>query len=242
MLADRAPLDHQRASDLSVGGKRTGLPSFVLQEPQARPALGAPAGWARWSEREGEAALPGDLILRVVVAVPIELVHVIARFGAQAPPREAVLDPGAGVAGGLGPAAAGPDGMDRDPAGARDHIGNYRAFAGGAGRAQDDIGIVGELIERRSVEGGAAGAVLCQRTAGPQAHVPAEPVRSVHGAGPALPPVGSAGSVQPVGTRQAAEGARDGVAVGGGTLVLLGVERDRRHGQRERGDAACDEA
>src|SRR5437764_1401067 len=217
-------------------------PRSSYTSPGAADAGGAGRGSGSGSEREGEAALPGDLILGLVVAVPIELVHVVAGFGAEAPPREAVFDPGAGVPGGLAPAVAGADVMDRDPTGARDHIGNYRAFSSGAGDAQHHIGIVGELVERRSAEGGAAGAVLCQRTPGPQAHVPAEPVRAVHGAGPTLPPVRSAGTVQPVGTRQAAEGARDRVAVGGGTLVLLRMERDRRHSQGERREAACDKA
>src|SRR5256886_7110816 len=49
----------------------------------------------------------GDVVLGLVEAVAVELVHEVATLGADADPAKAVLEPGAEVAGELGPRAVG---------------------------------------------------------------------------------------------------------------------------------------
>src|SRR2546425_8413932 len=100
-----------------------------------------------WSERHGDAALPGDVVLGLVEPVTVELVDDVASLGADAHASEPVLDPCAEVAGELGPGAVGPQLMDADGAGPAEHVRDERGRAGGGRIAQHQIGVVGELVE-----------------------------------------------------------------------------------------------
>src|SRR6266852_5879799 len=87
-------------------------------------------------ERQGEAALPGDVVLRLVEAVPVEVVHEVPALGADADLAEAILEPSAEIAGELGPGVGGVELMHADRADA----------------ARADADVVGEpagRIERR---------------------------------------------------------------------------------------------
>src|SRR5439155_10693017 len=78
----------------------------------ARLAQLHPNGWGRPTrsgerrlEGQREAALPGDVVLRLVEPVAIELVDEVPAFGANTDAPEAVLEAHAVVAGELGPGA-----------------------------------------------------------------------------------------------------------------------------------------
>src|SRR5712691_11700614 len=90
---------------------------------RAAPAgAGAPAGDARPSEGQGDAALPGDIVLGLVEAVAVERVDEIATFRADADAAEAVLEPRSEVAGELRSGAVGAELMDTDRAGAAQQV------------------------------------------------------------------------------------------------------------------------
>src|SRR6266480_1474130 len=192
-------------------------------------------------EGQREAALPGDVVLRLVEPVAIELVHEVPALGADADAPQAVLEAHAVVAGELGPGAVRAQLMDADRAQTTHQV---RADAAGAGAqriSQDDVGVVGELVEFAAAgEGGAANAVLAPAGAGADAEVIVEPSRGVEGRGPPEPPIGAAGLVQIGGAGQAAESPADGDGVVNGTAALrqrdarLSVERRRRRGQHQR--------
>src|SRR5437773_518136 len=57
-----------------------------MASPLGRRPSGAPAQWRAASEGQRDAALPGDVVLRLVEAVAVELVDVVARFRADARP------------------------------------------------------------------------------------------------------------------------------------------------------------
>src|SRR5438309_504105 len=77
-----------------------------------RPAHFHPNGWVaptrsgeRRLEGQREAALPGDVVLRLVEPVAVELVDEVPTLGANADAPEAVLETHPVVAGELGPGA-----------------------------------------------------------------------------------------------------------------------------------------
>src|SRR2546425_129596 len=205
-LADAAPgRSLARDCDVTVWQTATGRRDFRAGQDDAA------------SERQGDAALPGDVVLRLVEPVAVELVHEVATLRADTEAPEPILEPRAEVAGELGPAAVGPKLMDADGAGAADEIGDHRARAGAGGIAQHEVGVVGELVELAAPrERGAADAVLRPAAAGANAHVLVQPRCRVDGADPAEPPVGGAGLVEMGGARQAPEPTAQGDAVIGG--------------------------
>src|SRR2546428_3634032 len=237
-LADAAPgRSLARDCDVTVWQTRTGRRDFRAGQDDAA------------SERQRDAALPGDVVLRLVEPVAVELVHVVAPFRADAEAPEPILEPRAEVAGELGPGAVGPKLMDADGAGAADEIGDHRARAGAGGIAQHAGGVVGELVELAAPrERGAADAVLRPAAAGANAHVLVQPRGRVDRADPAEPPVGGAGLVEMGRARQAPERAAHGDAViggagpglqrcGPGRCSYLWVEAPRCDGRRDdRGD------
>src|SRR5947209_6102673 len=207
--------------------------------------------WAArpWSEGQRDAALPGDVVLRLVESVAVERVDVVAPFRADAHAPEPVLEPRAEVAGELGPGTIGAELVDADGAGSAEHVRNEGGRAGGGGIAQHQIGVVGELVELAATdETGAAQAILSPTAAAADTEVAMQPQCRVHGCGPAQAPVGRAGLVQVRGAGEAAEGAAQGHLVDGGTKsgscfdrsgpdAHLGPERrrDERQGERDGG-------
>src|SRR6059036_2827670 len=100
-----------------------------------RPAHFHPNGWVaptrsgeRRLEGQREAALPGDVVLRLVEPVAIELVDEVPTLGADTHVPEAVLEAHAVVAGELGPGAVRAQLVDADRAQAADQV-----WADGAG-------------------------------------------------------------------------------------------------------------
>src|SRR5437870_9347744 len=99
------------------------------------------------SEGQGETALPGDVVLRLVEAVAVELVDEVATLRADADAPEAILEPRAEVAGEPGPGAVRLELVDADRPDAPEQVGRKRARAGLKRIAQDDVRVVGELVE-----------------------------------------------------------------------------------------------
>src|SRR5256886_10577434 len=101
------------------------------------------------------------------------------------------------VAGELGPGAVRAQLMDADRAQAAEQVRADGAGAGAQRIAQDDVGVVGELVELAATgDCGAANAVLAPAGAGADADVVVDPSRGVEGRGPPEPPIGGAGLVQ----------------------------------------------
>src|SRR3989442_2599849 len=177
-----------------------------------RPAHFHPNGWVaptrsgeRRLEGQREAALPGDVVLRLVEPVAVELVDEVPTLGANADAPEAVLETHPVVAGELGPGAVRAQLVEADPAEAPEQIGAERAGAGAQRITQDDVGVVGELVELAAAgEAGAANAVLGPATAGADADVVVEPSRGIERRGPAEPPIGGCGLGQACPARPAA--------------------------------------
>src|SRR5437879_9469394 len=166
------------------------------------------------SERQGDAALPGDVVLGLVEPVAVELVDEVATLRADTEAPEAVLEPRAEVAGELGPGAVGAELMDADGAHPAQYIRDDGAGARTRGIAQHQVGIIGELVELAATgEGGAADAVLRPATARADADVLVQPRGRVDRADPAESPVGRAGLVEMGGARQAAERTAHGPAL-----------------------------
>src|SRR5229473_2198489 len=200
-----------------------------------RPAHFHPNGWVaptrsgeRRLEGQREAALPGDVVLRLVEPVPVELVHEVPALGANADAPEAVLETHPIVAGELGPGAVRAELVDADRAQAAEQVRAECARAGAHGIAQDDVAVVGELVELAAAgEGGAANAVLGPATADADADVVVEPSDRIERRGPTEPPIGGAG--------QAAKGAGHGHGVINGTAARgqrgarLSEQRGGRH-------------
>src|SRR3989475_7251114 len=169
-----------------------------------RPAHFHPNGWVaptrsgeRRLEGQREAALPGDVVLRLVEPVAVELVDEVPTLGANADAPEAVLETHPVVAGELGPGAVRAQLVEADRAEAPEEIGAERAGAGAQRITQDDVGVVGELVELAAAgEAGAANAVLGPATAGADADVVVEPSRGIERRGPAEPPIGGSGLIQ----------------------------------------------
>src|SRR2546425_915741 len=99
------------------------------------------------SERQRDAALPGDVVLRLVEAVAVERVHVVTPFRPDTPAPEAVLDSRAEVAGELAPRAVRLELMDADRADAAEHVRAERPRAALDRVAEHDVRVVGELVE-----------------------------------------------------------------------------------------------
>src|SRR2546428_9479811 len=163
-----------------------------------RPAHFHPNGWVaptrsgeRRLEGQREAALPGDVVLGLVEPVAIELVNQVPTLGANADAPEAVLETYAVVAGELGPGAVRAQWVEADRAEAPDQVRAEGAGAGAQRISQDDVGVVGELVELAAAgEAGAANAVLGPAAAGADADVVVEPSRGIERRGPAEPPIG----------------------------------------------------
>src|SRR3989442_2239124 len=163
-----------------------------------RPAHFHPNGWVaptrsgeRRLEGQREAALPGDVVLRLVEPVAVELVDEVPTLGANADAPEAVLETHPVVAGELGPGAVRAQLGEADRAQAPEEVGAEGAGAGAQRITQDDVGVVGELVELAAAgEAGAANAVLGPATAGADADVVVEPSRGIERRGPAEPPIG----------------------------------------------------
>src|SRR2546429_5632023 len=180
-----------------------------------RPAHFHPNGWVaptrsgeRRLEGQREAALPGDVVLRLVEPVAVELVDEVPTLGANADAPEAVLETHPVVAGELGPGAVRAQLVEADRAEAPEEIGAERAGAGAQRITQDDVGVVGELVELAAAgEAGAANAVLGPATAGADADVVVEPSRGIERRGPAEPPIGGSRPVHDGRARQAAKSA-----------------------------------
>src|SRR2546426_6513319 len=218
-----------------------------------RPAHFHPNGWVaptrsgeRRLEGQREAALPGDVVLRLVEPVAVELVDEVPTLGANADAPEAVLETHPVVAGELGPGAVRAQLVEADRAEAPEEIGAERAGAGAQRITQDDVGVVGELVELAAAgEAGAANAVLGPATAGADADVVVEPSRGIERRGPAEPPIGGSRLIQVGRARQAAKGARHShgvinwTAARGQRGARPSVQRRRRgHDERygEQGD------
>src|SRR6267143_935856 len=192
-----------------------------------RPAQFHPHGWVapthsgeRRLEGQREAALPGNVVLGLVEPVAIELVHEVPTLGANADAPVAILEAYAVVAGELGPGAVRAELVDADRAQAAEQVRAECARAGAHGVAQDDVAVVGELVELAAAgEGGAANAVLSPAAAGADAEVVIEPSGGIEGRGPTEPPIGGAGLVQVGGAGQAAECPGDGHGVIDGTAA-----------------------
>src|SRR5258705_418079 len=192
----------------------------------------APASAPR-SERRGDAAPPRDVVLRPVEAEAIELVDVVPSFRPEAPTAEAVLEPGAEVAGELCPGGAGVELVQADGADAAEQVGGESARAVAAGNAQHQVGVVGELVEfAAAADRGAAHAILRPAGAGAHADVAAQPVGTVEARGPAESPIGAAGLIQIGHAREAAEAAAEGDVLSG---EGRGGERQAQ-GHGEQGD------
>src|SRR5437879_13254526 len=101
----------------------------------------------RRSERDCHSTLPGDIVLRLVEAVPIELVDVVAAFRAHAEATKAILESGAEIACKLRPRTVGVQLMHADCAGAAEQIGNERSRACRDRAAQHEPGAVRALVE-----------------------------------------------------------------------------------------------
>src|SRR6267154_715120 len=163
------------------------------------------------SERQRQAALPGDIVLGLVEAVAVELVDEVATLGADADAPEAVLEPCAEVAGELGPGVAGVELMHADRAGPAEQVRRQRGGPGLDGITQHEVCVIGEFVELAATrQRGAAKAVLRPAAAGADADVPVQPHGSVDRADPAQAPVGGSGRIQIGGSREAAEGAAQG--------------------------------
>src|SRR2546427_546101 len=180
-----------------------------------RPAHFHPNGWVaptrsgeRRLEGQREAALPGDVVLGLVEPVAIELVNQVPTLGANADAPEAVLETHPVVAGELGPGAVRARLVEADRAEAPDQVRAEGAGAGAQRISQDDVGVVGELVELAAAgEAGAANAVLGPAAAGADADVVVEPSRGIERRGPAEPPIGGFGLVQGGRAGQAPESA-----------------------------------
>src|SRR5882724_4807183 len=130
----------------------------------AYPAPHAPSpymerGTGGRSERQRQAALPGDIVLGLVEAVAVELVDEVATLRADADAPEAILEPCAEVAGELGPGVAGVELMHADRAGPAEQVRSERGGTGLDGITQHQVRVVSELVERppaRARERGAA--------------------------------------------------------------------------------------
>src|SRR2546425_10925414 len=183
-----------------------------------RPAHFHPNGWVaptrsgeRRQEGQREAALPGDVVLGLVEPVAIELVNQVPTLGANADAPEAVLETHPVVAGELGPGAVRAQLVEADRAEAPEEVGAEGAGAGAQWITQDDVGVVGELVELAAPgEAGAANAVLGPATAGADADVVVEQSRRIEGRGPAEPPIGGSGPLQGLRPRPAAQRPRPG--------------------------------
>src|SRR6266702_88328 len=188
------------------------------------------------SERQRDAALPGDVVLRLVEAIAVERVHVVTPFRPDTPAPEAVLDSRAEVAGELAPGAVRLELMDADRADAAEHVRAERPRAALDRVAEHDVRVVGELVElAAAAEARAVEAVLRPAAARTDAHVLLQPLGDVDGRRPAEPPVGGAGHVQVGGAGEAAEGAAHGYVVE--SARTLGAERHgREHYHERRGD------
>src|SRR3989454_6064112 len=207
-----------------------------------RPAHFHPNGWVaptrsgeRRLEGQREAALPGDVVLGLVEPVAIELVNQVPTLGANADAPEAVLETHPVVAGELGPGAVRAQLVEADRAEAPDQVRAEGAGAGAQRISQDDVGVVGELVELAAAgEAGAANAVLGPAAAGADADVVVEPSRGIERRGPAEPPIGGSGLVQVGRAGQAAErpghghGVINGTAARGQRGARLSVQRGGR--------------
>src|SRR5712692_9440479 len=160
-----------------------------------------------WSARESEptsrsndrleaqrhAALPRDVVLRLVEAVPVEVVHEVPALGADANLAKAILEPSAEIAGELGPGVGGVELMHADRADAAEQVGAERARGAVNRIAQHQIRVVGELVElAASRERSALDAVLRPAAARADADVVGEPAGRIERRRPPESPIGRA--------------------------------------------------
>src|SRR5882724_7365166 len=99
----------------AIGARMDGALFGAYPTPHA-PSPHMERGTGGRSERQRQAALPGDIVLGLVEAVAVELVDEVATLGADADAAEAVLEPCAEVASELGPGVAGVELMHADRA------------------------------------------------------------------------------------------------------------------------------
>src|SRR6267378_6473099 len=152
--------------DLLGGGPATPHP----------PLHGWRGGRGDMSERQREAALPGDVVLRLVESVAVELVDEVAALRADADAPHPVLEPRAEVAGELGPGVAGAQLMHADGTGPAQHVGTEGGGTGLDGIAQHEGCVVGELVELPPArQCGAKQAVLRPTAAGADADIALQP-------------------------------------------------------------------
>src|SRR5438034_2690053 len=153
-VAQLHPPARVRGPSQRVGARRRPAPCW------RRPAKGGPV-----SERQCDAALPGDVVLRLVEAVAVERVHVVTPFRPDTPAPEAVLDSRAEVAGELAPGAVRLELMDADRADAAEHVRAERPRAALDRVAEHDVRVVGELVElAAAAEARAVEAVLDRKS------------------------------------------------------------------------------
>src|SRR6267378_5282280 len=217
----------------AIGTRMDGALFGAYPTPHA-PSPYMERGTGGRSERQRQAALPGDIVLGLVEAVAVELVDEVATLGADADAPEAVLEPCAEVAGELGPGVAGVELMHADRAGPAEQVRRQRGGPGLDGITQHEVCVIGEFVELAATrQRGAAKAVLRPATAGADADVPVQPHgtadwrlgwigsvdgtvwlhRNVDRADPAQAPVGGPGGIQIGGPREAAERAAQGEPV-----------------------------
>src|SRR5207247_10681859 len=101
-----------------------------MASPLGRRPSGAPPQWRAASEGQRDAALPGDVVLRLVESVAVELVDVVSPLRADPEASEAILEPGAEIAGELGPRAVRLELVDTDRPDAAEHGGRERPRPG----------------------------------------------------------------------------------------------------------------
>src|SRR2546427_4287170 len=124
-MSERAR-DEDRGVQHAACGNEISHRDPPLVEPARAQALQPCKTWVArpWSEGQGDAALPGDVVLRLVEPVAVERVDVVAPFRADAHALEPVLEPRAEVAGELSPGTVGAELMDADGAGSAEHVRN----------------------------------------------------------------------------------------------------------------------
>src|SRR5712691_7400552 len=160
----------------------------------ARPLSTDGEGDGGRSERQRQAALPGDIVLGLVEAVAVELVDEVATLGADTDAPEAVLEPCAEVAGELGPGVACVELMHADRAGPAEQVRRQRGGPGLDEITQHEVCVIGEFVELAATrQRGAAKTVVLPAAAGADADVPVQPHVSVVRGDPPQAPVGGSG-------------------------------------------------
>src|SRR3989442_11105689 len=125
------------------------------------------------SERQCEAALPGDVVLSLVEPVPVELVDEVATLRPDADAPEAVLDARAEITCELGPLAVRLELMDADGADPAEQVRRQRGGPRLDGIPQHQVCVITELVELAAArEHDAAKAILRPAAAGAEPQVP----------------------------------------------------------------------